>query len=145
MVEANKEAVIAIQGGGVYALSLLGQAQAVFEHGYVPLAFAGTSGGAILASLLWSGLSPRQIQAEFTTMVQRDPAALVNLLSPFEPPPDPHFDFNSFLNLQERVTAALQSMPSSPPEKVRFWRHPIKRARALGSGAAAAWDVWGIW
>jgi predicted acylesterase/phospholipase RssA len=39
---ANREAVIAIQGGGVWALSLLGQARAVLEAGYTPLAIAGT-------------------------------------------------------------------------------------------------------
>ena len=43
-LEENKEAVIAIQGGGVYGLSLLGQLQAVLEdEKYSPLAFAGTS------------------------------------------------------------------------------------------------------
>src|SRR5271157_5067574 len=41
----NKEAVIAIQGGGIYALPMLGQARAIIAAGYIPLAFAGNSGG----------------------------------------------------------------------------------------------------
>jgi predicted acylesterase/phospholipase RssA len=82
MVERNREAVVAIQGGGVYALSLLGQAKAILDKEYIPLAFAGTSGGAILACLLWCGLSPDQIEAEFIQMMERDAQSLLNLLSP---------------------------------------------------------------
>lgn len=141
MVVANKEAVIAIQGGGVYALSLLGQAQAVFERGYVPLAFAGTSGGAILACLLWSGLSPRQIRDEFVGMVRRDRQALINLLSPFEPPPDPHFDFDGFLDLQQRLQSALQSIPTGQTAEPSFWSRTVAKFKAAG----AAKDIWDLW
>lgn len=146
MIDGNREAVIAIQGGGVYALSLLGQAKAVLDHGYIPLAFAGTSGGAILASLLWSGLSPQQIQNEFTEMVNQDPAALLSLLSPFEPPPKPHFDYAAFLALQQRLKQALASIPAGEPEQKASW---FRRAVGVLPGAwhagRATFDAWGLW
>lgn len=145
MVEANKEAVIAIQGGGVYALSLLGQAQAIFEQNYVPLAFAGTSGGAILACLLWSGLKPTQIQAEFTSMVKENPQALLNLLAPFEPPPDPHFNFDNFLDLQQRCQAALQSIPTGQPENTGIWRKAVNLIPNAVNGVGNATDLWNLW
>ncbi|QPF93319.1 patatin-like phospholipase family protein [Bradyrhizobium commune] len=145
-MDSNREAVIAIQGGGVYALSLLGQAKAVLDHGYIPLAFAGTSGGAILASLLWSGLSPQQIQDEFTGMVTHDPAALLSLLSPFEAPSDPHFDYAAFLRLQERVKQALASIPATEAQEKPGW---IGRATGaipgLWRAAEATFDAWGLW
>lgn len=146
MIDGNREAVIAIQGGGVYALSLLGQAKAVLDHGYVPLAFAGTSGGAILASLLWSGLSPQQIQDEFAEMVNQDPAALLSLLSPFEPPPEPHFDYTAFLALQQRLKQALASIPAGEAETKAGWM-----SRAAGAipgiwrAGRATFDAWGLW
>ncbi len=145
MVEANKEAVIAIQGGGVYALSLLGQARAVLEHGYVPLAFAGTSGGAILACLLWSGLSPRQIQAEFTDMVKADPSALVKLLAQFEPPPDPEFNFASFVDLQAQLQAALRSIPTGEPDNAGLFRKAIKFVPNTYKAAGKVKNLWRLW
>src|SRR5262249_37649954 len=107
---ANREAVIAIQGGGVWALSLLGQARAVLSAGYTPLAIAGTSGGAILASLLWSGLTPREIEGAFIDMVQADRDALVDLLGDFDPPPPAGFTYAEFRRLGDEVTAALQGL-----------------------------------
>ncbi len=145
MVEANREAVIAIQGGGVYALSLLGQAQAILERGYVPLAFAGTSGGAILASLLWSGLSPTQIQAEFVAMVDSDPQALLGLLSPFEPPPKPHFDYGAFLQLQAHIKAAVASIPSGEPKDGGWISKTLGAVPRLWRAGHATFDAWGLW
>jgi predicted acylesterase/phospholipase RssA len=80
----NREAVIAIQGGGIYVLPMLGQARAIFSAGYVPLGFAGNSGGAILAALLWAGLTPDRIEAAFTEMLRNDKQALTALLLPRE-------------------------------------------------------------
>ncbi len=146
MIEANREAVIAIQGGGVYALTLLGQAKAVLDAGYVPLAFAGTSGGAILASLLWSGLSPQQIEDEFTAMVTQDSKALLSLLSPFEPPPEPHFDYAAFLALQEKIMRALAGIPSGEPEAPRsWWRRTAGRIPGAWRAGSAAWKAWDLW
>ncbi|HUN82667.1 MAG TPA: patatin-like phospholipase family protein [Phycisphaerae bacterium] len=146
MIERNREAVIAIQGGGVYALSLLGQSQAIFERGYVPLAFAGTSGGAILASLLWSGLSPQQIQAEFITMVDNDPRALLGLLSPFEPPPKPQFDYPGFLELQRRIMTAFASIPPAGQQADKGWLGKAAGALpGLWRAGKATFDAWGLW
>jgi predicted acylesterase/phospholipase RssA len=78
----NKEVVIAVQGGGIYALPMLGQARAFLNAGYVPVGFAGNSGGAILATLLWSGLNPKRIEAALTDLLRNNSRALVDLLLP---------------------------------------------------------------
>jgi predicted acylesterase/phospholipase RssA len=145
MIDQNREAVIAIQGGGVYALSLLGQAQAVLGRGYVPLAFAGTSGGAILATLLWSGLTPKQIQDEFVGMVTRDPQALINLLSPFDPPPKPHFDFRAFLELRRNVVNVMRSIPTDDEEERRGVLQKIKGLGKIPGFIGTALDVRQLW
>jgi predicted acylesterase/phospholipase RssA len=83
-----RECVIAIQGGGVYGLSLLGQAKAVLEvNRYEPLGFAGTSAGALIATLLWGGLSPSQIEGQILALARC--AGLATLLGPFEGGVDP--------------------------------------------------------
>lgn len=51
-------ACITIQGGGIYGLSLLGQLEAVRRRGLSPVALAGTSAGAIVATLFWARLTP---------------------------------------------------------------------------------------
>src|SRR5271165_510290 len=137
VLEPNREVALAIQGGGVFFLSLLGQAKAIVAADYVPLAYAGTSAGAILATLLWSGLGPDEIEQELLDMVSADPAALLNLLSPFEPPPDPHFDFAAFLALRDRIASLL--------DRVR----DINRARWFGGRwrrtAGAAQEALALW
>lgn len=60
-VPETRDCVLVIQGGGVYALTLLGQARAVLDAGYRPRAFAGTSAGAIVATLLWAGVPRRDL------------------------------------------------------------------------------------
>ena len=86
LMQGNRDAVIAIQGGGVYGLTLLGQLQAVIEdHEYVPLAFAGTSAGAIVATLAWAGFGPREIRDEFRQMANSVNGPLVPLLGPIAP------------------------------------------------------------
>jgi len=137
---ANREAVIAIQGGGVWALSLLGQARAVLNAGYVPLAIAGTSGGAILASLLWSGLKPRDIEAVFVDMVHADAHALVNLLGEFDPPPPAGFNYREFRDLGDKVTAALHRLETYEKSKASM---PVRWARSFGlmRQAAKLWSA----
>jgi predicted acylesterase/phospholipase RssA len=105
--EENREAVLAVQGGGIWAFSMLGQAKAVVEAGYIPLAIAGTSGGAILAALLWSGLEPGDIELAFLELLHEDPHALLELLGEFDPAPA-RFDYASFTALK----AELQSVVS---------------------------------
>jgi predicted acylesterase/phospholipase RssA len=139
---ANREAVIAIQGGGVWALSLLGQARAVLSAGYTPLAIAGTSGGAILASLLWSGLTPREIEGAFIDMVQADRDALVDLLGDFDPPPPAGFTYAEFRRLGDEVTAALRGLDTwgeaRPSAFARWYRAAglMRRASRLWSALA---------
>ena len=137
---ANREAVIAIQGGGVWALSLLGQARAVLEAGYTPLAIAGTSGGAILASLLWSGLTPREIEGAFVDMVQADRNALVGLLGDFDPPPPAGFTYQEFRQLGSEVTAALGRLKSYGQARPSA---PVRWSRALGM-MRQAFRLWSV-
>ena len=61
-LEFDRLACVTIQGGGVYGLSLLGQLQALVERAFVPVALAGTSAGAIVATLYWARLSPELIR-----------------------------------------------------------------------------------
>lgn len=61
----DKIASVTIQGGAVYGLSLLGQLQAVLDEGYDIAALAGTSAGAIVATLYWAGLKPADIRQFF--------------------------------------------------------------------------------
>src|SRR5712691_6462617 len=107
----NRDAVITIQGGGLFGLSLLGQLEAVIEkHRYVPLALAGSSAGAIVATLLWAGFPPSHIRDEFKAMVDEDSQALIKLLGPFEPPPKPAFDFIRFGALKTDIQDLLRGL-----------------------------------
>ena len=64
--EFDRLAVLTIQGGGVYGLNMLGQLAAVIDHhGITPLAYAGTSAGAVVAALSWAGYSPKEIRELF--------------------------------------------------------------------------------
>ena len=78
----NKEIVIAIQGGGLHALPMLGQARAFLDAGYTPVGFAGNSAGAILAALLWCGLRPERIETALGDMLGDGPGGLTHLLRP---------------------------------------------------------------
>src|SRR5262245_58181051 len=64
-----REAVVTIQGGGVYGLSLLGQLEAVLAR-YAPVGFAGTSAGAIVATLAWAKLKPTVIRERFVSLAK---------------------------------------------------------------------------
>jgi len=143
MLETNREAVFTIQGGGVYALSLLGQAKAVLDRGYLPLAYAGTSGGAILACLLWCGLSPEQIETEFIQMLEQDRSALLNLLSPFEP--DPAFDFDAYVDLRNRIGQALLQLPAAGTQNPGILRRVVDGVRSIPSGLRTANRLRQLW
>lgn len=128
-LEQNRDAVITIQGGGVFGLTVLGQLQAVIEkHRYTPLALAGTSAGAIVATLIWAGLTPQQIQNEFRRMIKTDPKALLGLLGPFQ---EPHFSFAAFCDLKQQVEGNLWTIGKGANRSV--W-NPIRW------GAAA--NIW---
>lgn len=79
-VPESRDCVMVIQGGGVYALTLLGQARAVLDAGYRPRAFAGTSAGAIVAALLWANVSQRDIERELLRSASAGPDGLASLL-----------------------------------------------------------------
>ncbi|QJW98627.1 patatin-like phospholipase family protein [Frigoriglobus tundricola] len=64
-LEFDKLACITIQGGGVYGLTLLGQLHAVHMEGFLPISLAGTSAGAIVATLYWAGLTPAEVRDAF--------------------------------------------------------------------------------
>lgn len=81
--EFNRDAVITIQGGGIYGLFLIGQLEYLIQDLKIkPLAYAGTSAGAILATLSWAGYSPRQIRGLFESKAAST-EGIVSLLGPF--------------------------------------------------------------
>lgn len=133
------ECVIAIQGGGVFGLSLLGQAKAILEDmKYIPLGFSGTSAGAIVATLLWGGLSPSMIEREIVQLASA--GQLASLLGPFEEGIDP----SSLTSLKEEATAVATGLRDASifgllPTLARGWRLRVKvkpaiEARGLFSG-----------
>lgn len=74
----NRDAVVTIQGGGIFGLSLLGQLAAVVygsENERVePIdihAIAGNSAGAIIATLYWAGRTPKEILDLFIELASR--------------------------------------------------------------------------
>lgn len=102
-IQDNREAVITIQGGGVYGFTLLGQLQAVIEdHKYVPLAFAGTSAGAIVAALSWAGFSPSEIRDEYVNLIREN-----KLTELFGPPMTAGFDFAKLEELNTQLKNVL--------------------------------------
>lgn len=56
---------VALSGGGVRSAAQLGIMQALLESGIKPTIFAGTSGGAIVATLLALGYTPKEAFREF--------------------------------------------------------------------------------
>src|SRR5688572_14807417 len=95
MREWDRFCVVTLQGGGVYGLTLLGQLRILAEKDIVPVALAGTSAGAIVATLYWAGLSPHEIEEYFAGLADR--SKLVELLGPFEPSGKPF----TFLELRK--------------------------------------------
>ena len=140
----NKEVVLAIQGGGIYALPMLGQARALLDANYIPVGFAGNSGGAILAALLWSGLKPRRIEAAFMGLLKDRPGAFADLLLPRDVGvpqsaglPEP------LRSLPGRLKDVVSPRQRGPRRAVAFarllcaapriWREVIELARARGA------------
>jgi predicted acylesterase/phospholipase RssA len=67
--EFDRLAVVTIQGGGIYGLNLLGQLGYLTErYKIVPVAVAGNSAGAIVATLYWAGYPPWKIRNAFVDM-----------------------------------------------------------------------------
>ena len=106
--EFDRLAVLAIQGGGVYGLNMLGQLATVIDHYRItPLAYAGTSAGAVVAALSWAGYSPKEIRDIFIKLAvdaihptshvaeKGAPESVLDLLGPFDHC-EVRFDYQSF-------------------------------------------------
>ena len=102
--EYDKNAVVTIQGGGVFGFNLLGQLQSVLDQGIQPVALAGTSAGSVVATLHWAGYSPRQILDVFRARAGRA-NGLTDLVGPFDG--GVLFDFLGFLRWSERLERYL--------------------------------------
>jgi predicted acylesterase/phospholipase RssA len=66
--EFIRAAVVAIQGGGIFGLCTLGQLSAVFDAGISPIALSGTSAGAVVATLVWAGYTPKDVRDMFVLL-----------------------------------------------------------------------------
>ncbi len=124
--EFNRDALITIQGGGVFGLFLIGQLEYVLQDLEIkPLAYAGTSAGAILATLSWAGYSPRQIR-ELLVAKADSQDGIVSLLGPF----DSSFDFSDlgqlrarFGGLKARVPGLLDALKTLKGwDKKKWWK-----------------------
>ena len=115
VVEHDRTAVITIQGGGIYGLNMLGQLSALLDSGITPLAYAGTSAGAVVATLAWAGYTPKQIRDLFVDLSVEcrgsgpvDPArpTLLDLLGPFGDSRS-RYDYERFRRLAEGIKSRL--------------------------------------
>ncbi len=128
--EFDRTAVLTIQGGGVYGLSLLGQVGAVVNRLEIePLALAGTSAGAIVATLLWAGYRPKDIRQKFINLTRPGSVpSLIDLLGPFEPQAAP-FDWTAFQKLDEesrKVWGVIKSANELVGEKTNIFVRGFK-------------------
>jgi len=132
MAEFDRMAYVTIQGGAVYGLSLLGQLQAVLDRKYDIVAIAGTSAGAIVATLHWAGLSPENIRDKFVELVGPGPDGVLRILSGGD-----MSEAAAQLNTGriDRVREAFTPLAASP-----WYARPlgwIERAVRIGRGLAA--------
>jgi predicted acylesterase/phospholipase RssA len=148
----DRAAVVAIQGGGVYGLSMLGQLSAVLEAGIVPIALSGTSAGAVVAVLIWAGYSPKDIREMFVdlaTATSRRSAdrgsreTLVDLVGPFGDPPL-RYDYHRFHWLAKSISAHLRLFICSADEAAQpsrtglWWRLGLVRWTEVLAGLTTA-------
>jgi len=123
-VEFNRDAVITIQGGGIFGLFLIGQLEYVLQDLAIkPLAYAGTSAGAVLAMLSWAGYAPRQIR-ELFEKVAGAKDGIVSLLGPFGADSDTPFEFSDLGPLAARLQQMAERAPGvlTAIEPLREWR-----------------------
>jgi predicted acylesterase/phospholipase RssA len=133
--EFNRIAVVAIQGGGVYGISMLGQLSAVIDADICPGALAGTSAGAIVAALYWVGYSPKEIRDMFVELATAKNGpnkvasasarkTLVDLVGPFgQPPLEYRYErFHSLANRIERhYKGFLKILDNQSESDARRW------------------------
>jgi predicted acylesterase/phospholipase RssA len=101
----DRYAVITVQGGGVYGLNLLGQLGGVLKA-LKPqtIGFAGTSAGAIIATLCWAGYTPDDLLNLFKQKAGDPEDSLVDLLGGTD-----SFSYEQYEAFIERATQLLKS------------------------------------
>jgi predicted acylesterase/phospholipase RssA len=111
----DRFASVTIQGGAVYGLSLLGQLQGVLDEGYEIVALAGTSAGAIVATLHWAGLPTTDIRTFFEDRSQRS-NGITDLLGPVEPSTTGFtiLHLNRLRNVAARIASGVGELASGP-------------------------------
>lgn len=134
--EFDRTAVITLQGGGLYGLSVLGQLAAlIYQYKIDPLALAGTSAGAIVATLYWAGYTPKQIRNLFIQLARKGEFA--SILGPFDPPDRP-FDYDALREIWRRceLDATWATQELVPKRELFFirWGKWPGRARRAWSG-----------
>lgn len=126
-------AVVTIEGGGAYGFSLLGQLQAVVASEVQPIALAGTSAGAIIATLHWAGYTPREIKDKFCELA--DKQLLTDLLGPFDNGANGQsFDMAAFEQLKTR----LEQRVKDGPDTLKQFQQLIDRLQNAG------WNLWNL-
>ena len=134
--EFDKRAVVTIQGGGLYALTLLGQLSAVLQDDIQIHAIAGTSAGAIIATLIWAGWSPRELRDRLSEYAREKTLEL--LPGEYEPPNDP-FDFGTWTSFMRDI-GSTSSMALHAPRSRMQW---LGRALHSISLSYNAWSIFG--
>jgi predicted acylesterase/phospholipase RssA len=94
-IHLDRNAVVTIQGGGLYGVTLLGQLRAAVEAVDI-LAIAGSSAGAVIAALVWAGWSPDDLYAKFREQARL--RILYALPGDFDGEPTP-FEFRDWVAL----------------------------------------------
>lgn len=113
-------AVVTIEGGGAFGFSLLGQLQAVVESEIFVVALAGTSAGAIIATLHWAGYSPDKIKEKFCELA--DLKEITQQMGPFCKGADNRdFDFDAFHALKQDFES-LMSEAAVAAKTAKGWR-----------------------
>ena len=85
--ESDKKVDIVCQGGGVLGIGLVGALQVLEEQGFKPQNLAGTSAGAIVATLLAAGYSAAEVkdiifELDFTRITDPTPEERLPLVGP---------------------------------------------------------------
>lgn len=130
----DKLASVAIQGGAVYGLTLLGQLQAVLDEGYRIVALSGTSAGAIVATLYWAGVPLETVRAKFVELAG-PPNQITNLLGNNRSGRRPMS--SAVVNRLLRVSRRVRSATS------KSW--PTIAVATLTGGADALWQRASAW
>jgi predicted acylesterase/phospholipase RssA len=125
LTEFDRACVVTIQGGGAHALVLLGQLEAVIAGGYQPLALAGTSFGAIIATLLWAGLTPQEIRDRFVEFA-RNPGmpAVLGPIANDRNEPVGWFGLQDLAPLKQRMEEGMRLF-----QGIRFWNMIVRVPR----------------